>query len=102
MELIPGFSGAKIPKELLENQEMKLDKWKYAMGSMTQEELEDPEAIDGSRVERIAKGSGLTTGDIRELVKQYKQSKKLMKMMKGNDKNMEKMMKNMQAGGMKF
>ena len=102
MELIPGFSGAKIPKELLENQEMKLDKWKYAMGSMTKDELEDPEIIDGSRVERIANGSGLTTGDIRELIKQYKQSKKLMKMMKGNDKNMEKMMKQMQAGGMKF
>jgi len=102
MELIPGFSGAKIPKELLENQEVKLEKWKYAMGSMTREELEDPEAIDGSRVERISKGSGLTTGDIRELVKQYKQSKKLMKMMKGNDKNMEKMMKGMQSGGLKY
>jgi signal recognition particle subunit SRP54 len=102
MELIPGFSGAKIPKELLENQELKLEKWKYAMGSMTKEELEDPEMIDGSRVERISKGSGLTTGDIRELVKQYKQSKKLMKMMKGNDKNMEKMMKQMSGGGLKY
>lgn len=102
MELIPGFSGAKIPKELLESQEVKLDKWKYAMGSMTKNELEDPEIIDGSRVERIAKGSGLTTGDVRELVKQYKQSKKLMKMMKGNDKKMEKMMQRMGQGGIKF
>lgn len=102
MELIPGFSGAKIPKELLENQEVKLDKWKYAMNSMTKEELEDPEIIDGSRVERIAVGSGLTTGDIRELIKQYKQAKKIMRMMKGNDKNMEKMMKNMQSGQLKF
>ncbi|GIU69601.1 MAG: hypothetical protein KatS3mg002_0837 [Candidatus Woesearchaeota archaeon] len=42
MELIPGFSGVKIPKELLENQELKLDKWKYAMNSMTKAELEDP------------------------------------------------------------
>lgn len=102
MEMIPGFSGAKIPKELLENQELKLDKWKYAMDSMTKEELEEPEIIDGSRVERIAKGSGLTTGDIRELVKQYKQSKKLMKMMKGNDKNMEKMIQRMGQGRVKF
>ncbi|HYD03636.1 MAG TPA: signal recognition particle protein Srp54 [Alphaproteobacteria bacterium] len=102
MELIPGMSGAKIPKEVLENQEVKLDKWKYAMQSMTRAELEDPDIIDGSRVERIAKGSGLSTGDIRELTKQYKQSKKLMKMMKGNDKNMEKMMKSMQGGQVKF
>ena len=102
MELIPGMSGAKIPKDLIENQEVKLEKWKYAMQSMTREELEDAEIIDAARAERIAKGSGLTTGDVRELVKQYKQSKKLMKMFKGNDKNMEKMMKQMQGGSVKF
>jgi signal recognition particle subunit SRP54 len=101
MELIPGMSAAKIPKDVLESQEVKLDKWKYAMQSMTREELEDPEIIDATRAERISKGSGLTTGDVRELVKQYKQSKKLIKMLKGNDKNMDKMMKSM-SGGMKF
>jgi signal recognition particle subunit SRP54 len=101
MELMPGMGGLKIPKDMLENQEIKLDKWKYAMQSMTREELEDPEIIDASRAERISKGSGLGSGEVRELVKQYKQSKKLMKMFKGNDKNMEKMMKQMQ-GGVKF
>jgi signal recognition particle subunit SRP54 len=102
MDLIPGMSGAKIPKEVLESQEVKLDKWKYAMQSMTREELEDAEIIDASRAERISKGSGLTSGEVRELVKQYKQSKKLMKMLKGNDKNMEKMMRQMQQGQVKF
>jgi len=102
MELIPGMSSAKIPKEVLEGQEVKLDKWKYAMQSMTREELEDAEVIDASRADRIAKGSGLSSGDVRELVKQYKQSKKLIKMLKGNDKNMEKMMKQMQGGQVKF
>jgi len=102
MELIPGMGGLKIPKELLENQEVKLEKWKYAMQAMTKDELEDPEIIDASRSERISKGCGMTTGDVRELVKQYKQSKKLIKMMKGNDKNMEKMMKSMQSGQVKF
>jgi len=102
MELIPGMNTAKIPKELLENQQIKIEKWKYAMQSMTREELEDAEIIDASRADRIAKGSGLSPGDVRELVKQYKQSKKLMKMMKGNDKNMEKMMKSMQSGQVKF
>ncbi len=102
MELIPGFSGVKIPKDMLENQEIKLDKWKIAMQSMTKEELEDPDLMDASRVERISKGSGLNPSEIRELLKQYKQSKKMMKMMKGNDKNMDKMMKQMQSGQMKF
>lgn len=102
MELIPGMSGAKIPKEVLEGQEVKLDKWKYAMQAMTREELEDPEIIDASRADRISKGSGLGAGEVRELIKQYKQSKKLMKMLKGNDKNMEKMVKQMQGGQVKF
>jgi signal recognition particle subunit SRP54 len=102
MELIPGMSGAKIPKEVLENQEIKLDKWKYAMQSMTKDELENPEIIDASRADRISKGSGMGSGEVRELVKQYKQSKKLMKMLKGNDKNMEKMMKQVQSGNVKF
>jgi signal recognition particle subunit SRP54 len=102
MELIPGMNTAKIPKELLENQQVKIEKWKYAMQSMTREELEDAEIIDASRADRIAKGSGLSSGDVRELVKQYKQSKKMMKMLKGNDKNMEKMMKSMQNGNVKF
>jgi signal recognition particle subunit SRP54 len=102
MELMPGMSGLKIPKEMLENQEIKLEKWKYGMQSMTKDELEDPEIIDASRAERISLGSGLSTGEVRELVKQYKQSKKLIRMMKGNDKNMEKMMKSMQGGQVKF
>jgi signal recognition particle subunit SRP54 len=102
MELIPGMGGLKIPKDMIENQEIKLEKWKIAMQSMTKDELEDPEIIDASRVDRISVGSGLSTGDVRELIKQYKQAKKLMKMMKGNDKNMEKMMKSMGGAQLKF
>jgi signal recognition particle subunit SRP54 len=93
VELIPGFSQMKLPKEMLEVQQEKLEKWRHAMNSMTKEELEDPELMDLSRIERVAKGSGVSTGDIREMIKQFRQSKKLVKMMKGN--NMEKMMKKM-------
>ena len=71
------------------------------MNSMSKEELEDPEIISASRIERIAKGSGCSVLDVRELLKQYKQSKKMVKMMKGaqNPKQMEKMMKSMQGQG---
>jgi signal recognition particle subunit SRP54 len=93
MDMIPGFSGAKIPKEMLEVQEGKLDSWKYIMDSCSQEELEDPEIIDNKRAERIAKGSGRSISDVKELVKQYQQSKKMLKMFKG--KNPEKMMQRM-------
>ena len=107
MEMIPGMGQLQLPKEMLSVQEGKLKKWKHAMNSMTKDELEDPELISGTRIERIAKGAGVSTSDVRDLVKQYRQSKKMVKMLKGGSmNNMGKMMKKMQSmkgmGGMKF
>ncbi len=92
MEMIPGMGQLHLPKEALDVQEDKLKYWKIAMNSMTKKELEDPDVMDASRIERIAKGSGVSTSDIRDLVKQYRQGKKLVKMMKGVD-SPEKLMK---------
>jgi len=90
MEMIPGMSNINIPKDMLQVQEEKLKKWKFIMQSMTKEELEDPETLTRTRIDRIAKGAGVGAREVRELLKQYRQSKKLMKMMKG--KNPEKIM----------
>ena len=79
MELIPGMGTLKLPKEMLEVQEGKLEKWKHAMNSMTQKELEDPEIISAERIDRIASGSGVKVTEVRELLKQYRQAKKLVK-----------------------
>ena len=103
LEMIPGMGQMSLPKDMLQVQEGKLQKWKYILDSCTKKELEDPELISASRVERIAKGSGTSHTEVRDLLKQYKQSKKLVKMMKGmgsgkSEKGMEKMMKRM--GGM--
>lgn len=101
MEMIPGFSQIQLPKELLQVQEGKLKKWRHVMDSMTKEELEDPEIMSASRIERIASGSGCSSNDIRELLKQYKQGKKLVKMMKGGSpRDMQRLMK--QFGGGKL
>ncbi len=94
MEMIPGMGQLKMPKEMLEVQEGKLEKWKFAMDSMTKVELEDPDLIGADRVERIAKGSAVSTGEIREMLKQYRQSKKMMKMFKGEG-DINKLMKKM-------
>jgi signal recognition particle subunit SRP54 len=66
------------------------------MDSMTKEELEEPEVLDAQRIDRIASGSGLKIQEIRELLKQYRQSKKMMKMMKGEG-DINKMMKKMKG-----
>ena len=62
-------------------------------------ELEDPEIMDPSRIERISKGSGVSIGDIREMLKQYKQSKKMVRMIKNvcSEKDMQRAMQKMQA-----
>ncbi|MFH1133064.1 MAG: signal recognition particle protein Srp54 [Nanoarchaeota archaeon] len=96
-EMIPGFGSLKIPKEMLSVQEHKLKKWRHAMDSMTQAELEDPDLLSTTRIDRIARGSGVSVAEIRDMIKQYRQSKKMVKMLKGGSmKNMEKMMQRMQ------
>ena len=97
IEMVPGFSSLQLPKEMLDVQEEKLEKWKIAMQSMSKEELEDPESITSERVDRITQGSGIPASTIKELIKQYKQSKKIVKMFKGSKGDMSKMMKKFQG-----
>jgi len=97
MEMIPGMGSLKLPKEMLDVQEGKLEKWKFAMDSMTQGELEDPDIINAERIDRVASGSGLSIREIRELLKQHRQSKKMMKMFKGQGGDINKMMKQMKG-----
>ncbi len=80
-ELIPGFSKAKIPENLLGVQEERMKKFKYAIDSMTHEEKENPELLEKqtSRIQRIAKGAGIATSDVRALLKQWKILKEFVK-----------------------
>ncbi len=96
VEMIPGMGSLQLPKEMLDVQEGKLERWKYTMNSMTREELEDPEIISAERIDRIAAGSGTKVPEVRELLKQYRQSKKLLKMFKG-EQDISKVMKKMQG-----
>lgn len=97
--MIPGFSSAKIPKDALAKQELKMTHWKSAISSMTAEEIDNPEIFEKqtSRIQRVAKGSGTTTTEIRELLKQYKMLKEMISMQSGltegniDQKTMQKM-----------
>ncbi|MCI5705860.1 MAG: signal recognition particle protein [Odoribacter sp.] len=59
--------------------------------SMTPAEREHPEIINGSRRMRIAKGSGTTVQEVNRLLKQFEESKKMMKMLSGGSKMMRRM-----------
>jgi len=83
LELVPGLP-AKLPKEFdVSKQEEKMKKWSYAIQSMTKEEKEDPEIIDSSRIQRISKGSGIDEPEIRDLLRNYKQAKRMMRIVSG-------------------
>ncbi len=75
---LPGFSN-KLRKEDIEKLETTLKKWKVAIDSMTIEEKIDPTIIKGSRITRISRGSGVEEKVIKDLIKQYKMMKKLLK-----------------------
>ena len=96
VEMIPGMGQLKLPKDMIEVQEEKLKKWKFILNSCTKNELEDPDIIDSPRAGRIAKGSGTEAIDVNDLLKQYRQAKKMTKMFGGGSpKAMEKIMKRM-------
>ena len=83
--------GAQLPKEMLEVGEEKLDGFKVMIDSMTEEERNDPEKFNRSRIARVAKGAGKTQQEVRELLKQYKNMAKVFKQFKGIDqKKLEK------------
>ena len=65
--------------------------------SMTPEEREYPNVMNGSRRKRIANGSGTTIQEVNNLIKQFSETKKMMKMV-SNKKNMAQMMGNMPLG----
>jgi len=65
--------------------------------SMTPEERSEPKVINASRKKRIAKGSGTTVQEVNQLLKQFNQMGKMMKMMQGGGgQKMMQMMKGMQ------
>jgi len=83
MEMIPGAANMKIPDGMLDVQEGKMKKWNHAIDSMTEWERDNPEEIKHSRIKRIANGAGLNEKEVRELIKYFKQTQKIMKMAKG-------------------
>jgi signal recognition particle subunit SRP54 len=53
------------------------------LGSMTPQERRRPEILNASRKRRIARGSGTTVQDINQLLKQYREMRRMMKSIKG-------------------
>jgi len=88
-ELIPGLSSIGGSEKMLEGQEGKMKRWRFAMESMTKKEIEEPETITSERISRISKGSHVPASEIREMLNQHKLLKGFIG--KGKDMDVSKM-----------
>ncbi len=99
LSMLP-MGGMKVPDGALDGTADKMKKFRIIMDSMTPQELDEPAIINSSRMIRVAKGSGSSVDDVRDLIKYYKMMQKTLKGFRGNRMAMGKMMKQMQKGGM--
>jgi len=81
LSMIPGFGKLKIDQNSID--EKQIEKIKAIIRSMTLKERNNPEIIKGSHKKRIAAGSGTTIQDVNTLLKQFEQTKEMMKKLKG-------------------
>ena len=81
MEMIPGMGNASKKMMAGDLDETKLRRIEAIIHSMTPEERQRPEIINGSRRRRISRGSGTTPQDINQLLNQFKQTQKLVRQM---------------------
>jgi signal recognition particle subunit SRP54 len=72
----------------LDAEQADLGRFEAIIASMTPEERRRPEIINGSRRQRIARGSGTTVQDVNRLLKQYAQLRKMMRQLKGMEGRM--------------
>lgn len=81
LSMMPGLGG-KLKQIEEQIDEKALERNKAIIQSMTAKERANPDIINGSRRQRIAKGAGVSVSDVNQLIKQFNQSKEMMKMMK--------------------
>jgi signal recognition particle subunit SRP54 len=79
VEMLPGAVRPKGPLPMMD--EKALRHVEAIIGSMTAQERDQPQIIDGSRRRRIAQGSGTTVQDVNRLLKQFADARKLIKQM---------------------
>jgi signal recognition particle subunit SRP54 len=78
LKMIPGMS-YNIPEDKMNLAEDALKRWRVIIQSMTPKEREKPKILSSSRIRRVARGSGTSEKEVKELLTQYNNMKKMMK-----------------------
>ncbi len=94
MSMLPfGGLGVNVSEEQFEVTKEKLNRFKVIMDSMTEAEMLDPRVMNSSRVKRVARGSGTSPEDVKELLKYHRTMQQAFKGLKGGRFPAHKMMR---------
>jgi len=91
MGMMPGMGGLKMDDDA----SVRMKRTEAIIQSMTIQERRKPSILNGSRRMRIANGAGVKVVEVNQLIKQFEQMQKFMRMMKGG--NQKKLMRQMEA-----
>ncbi len=84
ISMLPGGMGGKFRIKEEDVDEKKMISMKAVIQSMTVKERENPSIINSSRKQRIAQGSGTSVQEVNRVLRQFEQTKQMMKQMKNN------------------
>jgi signal recognition particle subunit SRP54 len=94
--MMPGMSGMQLP----EGADKQMARTEAIIKSMTKQERRKPDILNGSRRQRIANGAGVKIVEVNQLLKQFAQMQKMMRMFKGGgDKKMLRQIEAMKRSG---
>ncbi len=85
LKMLPGMS-YDIPEDMLNTAENRLEKWRVMIQSMTPQERDNPKVFNSSRIRRVARGSGTSEKDVKELLKQYVMMRRMLKTLRRKKK----------------
>ncbi len=83
LQMMPGFDSGQIAEIENAMDEKKMARIEGIIYSMTPKERSNPSILNPSRKRRIAKGAGVDISEVNRLVKQFEQSRKMMKQIPG-------------------
>jgi signal recognition particle subunit SRP54 len=72
-----------VKEDQLDAMQVRMERWRFIIQSMTKAEKKEPDTVNESRRKRIARGSGLPESEIKAMIKHYNDSKDFMKRNKG-------------------
>jgi signal recognition particle subunit SRP54 len=85
LKMLPGMS-YDIPEDMVNMAQDRLEKWRVMIQSMTPEEKDNPKTFNASRIRRVARGSGTSDKEVKELLKQYVMMRRMLKTLRRTKK----------------